>query len=215
MGAIAFRVPKADTPAAAAVKLAVDALDTLEDVYRRVHGDRELSAEGRRRRVEPVQRQAVADIDTAAKRVEALRSARQDQLAALYAIPPAKDAADVMLDIELRSRYGALPEKTQNTARTNERVQLALARDPYDVPSAVVAREAWYARVQEQNPGRVAELAEREAQEELATIAIEAVRKVVVQAGQTLLVRLTGQDADEAARRQVDDAIVAAMVGRE
>lgn len=94
-----------------------------------VHGDRELSDDGKRARVRAAADSALGNIASLAGKVAALeRQHRQD---AATAVPiPKADAADVILDLALAAHVKAADPIPTVLLNMSERVRLAVARTP-------------------------------------------------------------------------------------
>lgn len=200
VGSVAFREPKPGTPAAAATDHCLRALNDLEEMYVRVSADRELSGEGQRRRLAPVRDAALKALADSKGKVAQLTEIRESEIRALFAVPATKDLVELMTDREIRDRFTGLPATISTTAEADPRVILALARDPFDTPAAIVARKTYAAQVEDRHGKRLAELNARADDEERARFALLAIEEVVTRIGVDSIGLVASSQADHIAR---------------
>lgn len=220
IGSVAFRVPTA-TGLRAVVEQVEQAVSQLDDVVHKTQSRDDLSAVGRDLVIDPVRKATLEAIKIAQERVAALVEAREAEVAALLAVPAAKGIEDVMVDVEIRSRYGSLTSAKAADARRDERVLLALARSPLPDPSRDIAQKLRIDAIRARNADRFAALDRRMGDEECAVAALRAFERLVVAGGEVdvrgqvndaLAARKAGEARREAADAGVD-ASVSALAG--
>jgi hypothetical protein len=104
----------------------------------------------------------LAEIRAAEDLVARDRKAVADRRANVLAVPPATDAAQAVLDGEIRRRVAEMPERQlqalQSELHKSPRLLAALARDPLPTPTAQHAVGIWQAKVATERADELAEI---------------------------------------------------------
>jgi hypothetical protein len=180
----------ADDPLNNAVQTAIREVAKLDEAYAAARADKRLSPAGQEEQVRPLRAKAEAAVRERRERVAAELAAVEAGRAALLAVPRLEpgDAAGAALDREVRERFGQLPEHQRKALHEamrsgeQERVLLALARDPFAGPHAEFARGLWKERAQARHARAWAELEARAASASWADAALGGLQGVLAKA---------------------------------
>jgi len=165
----------------------VDKVTVLDNATTTVRRNPNLSPSGRVQAVAPHRAAAIQATADALASVGKERQRIADARAKLFAPPTldAGDAANAQLDGEIRARVAGLSQNELDGlhaamgAGKQDRVQTALARDPFDNAEATFARALLAKRVEQKNPDQIAALNVAEEDADWAGSAIEGLKVVL------------------------------------
>ncbi len=186
-----------DSPMNRIVQKVISALGALDDAAHTAHKDTHLSPAGKAQQVQPKRAAAMVAIEDAEVRIGGEKLRIEAARTKLYAVPQLEptDAVGATLDAEIRARTGALEQAQRMDLFAgyqrgeNERVVLALMRDPFANAVTEIAREMWKARVDKANPTTVRTLESDAENVEWAASAVAALRDILARTNDGVFVQ--------------------------
>lgn len=179
------------------VQTVIQAVGALDDAAHKAHKDAHLSPAGKAQQVQPKREAAMVAIKDAEVRIGGEKLRIEAARTKLYAVPQLEptDAVGATLDAEIRARTGALEQAQRMELFAgyqqgeNERVVLALMRDPFANSVTEIARTLWKERVDKANPTTVRTLASDAENVEWAASAVAALRDILARTNDGVFVQ--------------------------